>query len=87
MLEHPWHPQEKHLQPGALVKRRHNWKIQFRKSLTYVEPLEVVPVFQVNSSLTINRVNAIEDDGGSGTTPDKGNEEDCVQKVVSHINA
>ena len=51
-----------------------------------MDPLEVFGVTQVNSCITINRVNAVEDNGKGGAAPDKGEEEEDVQKIVLYID-
>ena len=50
-------------------------------------PLEVLLVVQVNISIGVSGVNAVEDNSKSSAAPDIADEEDNVQKVVSNINA
>ena len=89
MCEHPWHPQIYQFPAIALFKRIKNilrgWL--FEKSLTHVYPVVVLLVFQVDISIAVDRVNAVEDNGKSGTAPDVGDEEANVQIAVSDINA
>ena len=54
--------------------------------MSYIDPLKVLLVFQVNFSSEINRVNTIEDDSKGGAAPEKGDEEDDIQVVVLDVN-
>ena len=56
------------------------------RKFTHVDPLEVFGVTQVNRCIAIDRVNAVEDNGKGGAAPDKGEEEEDVQKIVLYID-